>query len=262
VTQPAWPSSEAELIAVQSVLGDLSSGLVAGGAWSIPAEVRIAGCFVAYAAGEAGPGHPGDRAWAAAVLWGTGRSATGLRRSSTVLRGTVQGPNPRQASDVQVQSVVTGTVGAPYSPGLLALREGSILAAALTALSDRPDVVMVDATGVDHPRHAGLALHMGAVLDLPSVGVTHRPLVGQGGWPELRRGATAPIRLGLVEVGRWVCTRTGARPVVAHAGWRTDAATAAELVLMASTPASRTPVPLQEARRVAREARWLGGAGR
>jgi deoxyribonuclease V len=120
---------------------------------------------------------------------------------------------------------------------------------------------MIDATGADHPRQAGLAVHMGAVLDLPSVGVTHRPLVAQGDFPELRRGATAPVRLGLLEVGRWVCTRTGARPVLAHAGWRTDAATAADLVLMASTPAARTPVPLQEARRVAREARWLAGTG-
>jgi deoxyribonuclease V len=69
------------------------------------------------------------------------------------------------------------------------------------------------------------------------------------------------VRLESVEVARWVCTRNGVRPVVAHAGWRTDAETAAELVLMASTPASRTPVPLQEARRVAREARALAGGG-
>jgi deoxyribonuclease V len=62
-------------------------------------------------------------------------------------------------------------------------------------------------------------------------------------------------------VARWVCTRDRSRPVLAHAGWRTDAATAARLVLLASTPAARTPVPLQEARRVAREARSLAGGG-
>jgi deoxyribonuclease V len=49
--------------------------------------------------------------------------------------------------------------------------------------------------------------------------------------------------------------------VVAHAGWRTDPDTAAEVVLLASTQGARTPVPLQEARRVAREARALAGAG-
>jgi deoxyribonuclease V len=54
-----------------------------------------------------------------------------------------------------------------------------------------------------------------------------------------------------------VCTRNGARPLVAHAGWRISPETAVDVVLETSTPAARTPVPLQEARRVAREARSL-----
>jgi deoxyribonuclease V len=154
---------------------------------------------------------------------------------------------------------VADEVPAAYTPGLLALREGPILAAAVNALPYRPDILMVDATGADHPRRAGLAIHMGAALNLPSIGVTHRALHGHGPGPELRRGATAPVRVGALEVARWVCTRTGVRPVLAHAGWRTDAGLAVDLVLRSSTPASRTPVPLQEARRVAREAR--AGAG-
>jgi deoxyribonuclease V len=71
----------------------------------------------------------------------------------------------------------------------------------------------------------------------------------------MRRGATAPVQLDGQTVGVWTCTKPGARPVLAHAGWRTDPDTAAALVLAVSTPAARTPVPLQEARRVAREAR-------
>jgi deoxyribonuclease V len=70
-----------------------------------------------------------------------------------------------------------------------------------------------------------------------------------------------PVRVDDELAGFWVCTKTGARPVVAHAGWRTSPETAAETVLAASTDAARTPVPLQEARRVAREARALAGAG-
>jgi deoxyribonuclease V len=62
-------------------------------------------------------------------------------------------------------------------------------------------------------------------------------------------------------VGFWVCTRTGVRPVVAHAGWRTTPEAAAQVILAASTEGARTPIPLQEARRVAREARALAGAG-
>src|SRR5439155_270280 len=76
-----------------------------------------------------------------------------------------------------------GFGGAPSAPGLLALREGSMLAAAVEALEARPDVLLVDATGRDHPRRAGLALHLGAVLDVPTIGVTHRPLRATGPEP-------------------------------------------------------------------------------
>lgn len=257
-----WPDSEENLVEVQSVLAGRAEAAVAYGLWAPPAAPLIAGCFAAYARGEAGPGHPGDRVWAAAVAWRPAAPGPSGRRSGAVLRGTLLGPAPRQAIDVDAQVVVAGRVPAAYAPGLLALREGPILDQALRSLSHRPDVIMVDATGLDHPRGAGLAIHLGAALDLPSIGATHRPLVGLGGFPDLRRGATAPVMVGDAEVARWVCTRTGSRPVLAHAGWRTDAATAARLVLLASTPAARTPVPLQEARRVAREARALAGGGR
>jgi deoxyribonuclease V len=157
--------------------------------------------------------------------------------------------------------VVAQRVPAAYAPGLLARREGPILAAAVAAavaaLDVLPDVLLVDATGADHPRGAGLAVHLGAVTGLPTVGVTHRPLVAAGREPELQRGATAPLTVDRRCVAFWVCTSTGVRPVVAHAGWRTNAETAAQTVLAASTEAARTPVPLQEARRVAREARAL-----
>jgi deoxyribonuclease V len=157
--------------------------------------------------------------------------------------------------------VVATTVPAAYSPGLLALREGPALAEACARLRPRPDVLLVDATGRDHPRRAGLAVHLGWAAGLPTVGVTHRTLLAEGAMPASPApGNLSPVAAGGETVGYWVRTRTGARPVVAHAGWRTTPAMAAEVVLLASTEAARTPVPLQEARRVAREARWLAGA--
>ena len=39
-------------------------------------------------------------------------------------------------------------------------------------LPDRPDVLVVNGTGRDHPRHAGMAMQLGYLLDLPTVGVT------------------------------------------------------------------------------------------
>jgi deoxyribonuclease V len=108
---------------------------------------------------------------------------------------------------------------------------------------------------VDHPRRAGLALHLGAVLGMPTIGVTHRPLLATGPPPVFERGASSPLLIGADLVGYWVCTRSGSRPVVAHAGWRTSPETAMLLVLACSSQGARTPAPLGEARRVARETR-------
>lgn len=151
--------------------------------------------------------------------------------------------------------MVRGRAGAPYEQGLLALREGALLETAVRALPERPDVLLVDATGSDHPRRAGLALHLGAVLGMPTVGVTHRPLIAEGEWPADERGARSPLLLGGELVGYWVRTKAGTRPLAAHAAWRTDSETAAEVVLSASQ--ARTPEPLRRARRRAREARAL-----
>jgi deoxyribonuclease V len=117
-------------------------------------------------------------------------------------------------------------------------------------------VLLVDATGRDHPRRAGLALQLGAVLGLPTVGVTHRPLLAEGEWPADARGARSPLGLGGKLVGYWLRTRVGTRPLAVHAAWRTDPEAAADVVL--SVAHARTPEPLRRARRRAREARALG----
>lgn len=218
--------------------------------WSPPARpLVVAGCFVAFARGEAGPGHPGDRAWAGAVL---------------------VDEDGRRLAEV----AVTGTAPHPYEVGLLARREGPVLLAAVQALADvapeAPDVVLVDATGRDHPRRAGLAVHLGAVVGLPTVGVTHRGLVGRvTAPPPLERGERVDVVRDGEAVAAWVGTSPGTRPVLAHAGWCTDVDTAVAVVLRTTHPgarslpggtAGRTPEPLRQARQVARLARAAADA--
>ena len=263
-----WPGEADGLVALQEQLGCRAVEALRQEPFRLPAEPLIGGCFVAFAWGEAGPGRPGDRAFAAALVWEPGHESLLRRRRGGVparserraLKGTIR-TEPRRAADVIEQAVVQQAVGAAYVPGLLALREGPVLAAAVEALEEAPDVLLVDASGADHPRRAGLAVHLGWALGLPTVGVTSRPLRAHGGEPELLRGQWSPLTLDGDVVAASVCTRTGARPVVAHAAWRTDVETAVAVAVAASTEGARAPVPLQEARRVAREARDLAGAG-
>jgi deoxyribonuclease V len=254
MSDAVWPTVSARLIEVQEEIAGRSRR---ARLWSMSEAPRMAGCAVAFAPGEAGPGQAGDRAWAAAVLWRPEGGQGQVRREWRTLRGRRPEGGPRQATDVEAQVVVAGVASASYAPGLLAAREGPVLAEALELLDPAPEVLMVDATGLDHPRRAGMAVHLGFALGRPSIGVTSRPLVAAGPQPLLLRGASAPVRIDDEVVGAWVCTRRGVKPIVAHAGWRTEVDTAVRLVLEASTEASRTPVPLQEARRVAREARAL-----
>jgi deoxyribonuclease V len=136
----------------------------------------------------------------------------------------------------------------------MALRLGRLMDAAVRSLSDRPDVLLLDATARDHPRRAGLALHLGVELNLPSIGVTHRPLVATGTWPNDERGATSPLMVGSSVVGCWLRTQAGVRPLAVHPGWRIDLATAVAVV-MSVTGRHRTPEPLRRARQLARRAR-------
>jgi len=130
-----------------------------------------------------------------------------------------------------------------------------LLEAAARALPRLPAVLLVDATGRDHPRRAGLALHLGALLGVPTVGVTHRPLLATGEWPPPRHGERSPLRFDGELVGYWLTTRDGTRPLAVHAAWRTGPDVAADIVLAASSGRARTPEPLRQARHAAREAR-------
>jgi hypothetical protein len=96
-------------------------------------QTHVGGCWVCFPRGLTGPGDLGDPAWAAAVVM-LGRS-------------------------VAETHVVQGVAGAPYEPGLLALRTGPLMERAVRSLESTPDVLLLDATGHDHPRRAGLAIH-------------------------------------------------------------------------------------------------------
>src|SRR5439155_1759503 len=81
---------------------------------------------------------------------------------------------------------------------------------------DVRDVLLVDATGRDHPRRAGLALHLAARLDVPSIGVTGSTLMAEGAWRPDAPGATSRLRLGAEVVGFWGGAVPGARALTVH----------------------------------------------
>ncbi len=83
----------------------------------------------------------------------------------------------------------------PYIPGFLSFREVPVLKEALAQLSKCPEVILVDGQGILHPRCLGLASHLGLEVDLPTVGVAKKPLVGEFKSPAEKTGSWEPIIL-------------------------------------------------------------------
>ncbi|WP_280587669.1 endonuclease V, partial [Halorubrum sp. Boch-26] len=96
---------------------------------------------------------------------------------------------------VEYASAIT-PLSTPYVPGLLAFREGEPILAALDALDAEPDLLVCDGSGRIHFREAGLATHVGVLLDVPSVGVAKSLLCGEPDDPtdERPEGWRTPIR--------------------------------------------------------------------
>jgi deoxyribonuclease V len=227
VALPGWPRTRAELEDAQATLGAARPPPW----WWDGGFLRVAGCAVVSRRGGAVAGEEEFGFAAAALVELGGENLPALAYAEAV-----------------------GALGAGFESGLLALREGPLLAEAVVALPEHPGLLLVHAAGRDHPRGCGLAVMLGAALGLPSVGVTRRPLVAGGAPPEDRVGARAPLTRDGEEVACRVRTRAGAHPIVAHAGWRTTPEIAAEVVL-AATRGTRFPEPLRRAVQRARALR-------
>ncbi len=146
---------------------------------------------------------------------------------------------------VEQVTAVAG-VNFPYVPGYLFFREGPAVLAALAKLTRRPDLLMVDGHGTAHPKKAGYACLLGALLDIPSIGCAKSRLVGSYEEPGREKGDFSPLVFGGETVGAVVRTRRGVRPVFVSAGHLTGLDEAVDIVLRCATK-FRIPEPLRAA---------------
>ena len=156
-----------------------------------------------------------------------------------------------EGGDVVATATATSRMRQSYQPGYLALSCGPLFEEVVRALSRRPDVLLVNACGRDHARGAGLAIHVGAALDIATVGITERPHLATSSEPGPNRGGWSPLSLRNRLVGFRLRTVAGAQPIAVHASWRTSPETAREVAL-ATAEGTRIPEPLQRARQLAR----------
>jgi len=66
----------------------------------------------------------------------------------------------------------------PYKSSYLFYREGPAILEAFNKLENKPDILLVEANGILHPRRIGMASHLGILLETATIGVTKRLMLG------------------------------------------------------------------------------------
>lgn len=138
--------------------------------------------------------------------------------------------------------VVEERVDFPYVPGFLSFREAPLLLSAWERLSVIPDLVMVDAHGIAHPRRLGLASHLGLLLDIPTIGCAKSILCGRHAELGDDPGASAFLLDNGEVIGAALRTKRGTRPVYVSVGHKLDLEAALHWV-MACCHGYRLPEP-------------------
>ncbi len=108
----------------------------------------------------------------------------------------------------------------PYVPGFLSFREIPAILAALENLDETPDLLMVDGQGIAHPRRLGIAAHLGALLDIPAIGVAKSRLTGTYSEPGPRRGDRSPLYDRGETIGTVLRSRDNTAPLYISPGHR------------------------------------------
>ena len=87
-----------------------------------------------------------------------------------------------KSKSVEWTNVVSEEITFPYIPSFLSFRELPLLLNAIDAARDQgrmADLILVDGSGILHPRRAGIATMLGILVDVPTVGVTKKHLAGK-----------------------------------------------------------------------------------
>ena len=87
-----------------------------------------------------------------------------------------------EGQHILAEQAITLPARFPYITGFLAFRELPVLCALLDAAESagvQPDVLLVDGSGIVHPRGVGVASHLGVIRGVPTIGVTKTLLCGR-----------------------------------------------------------------------------------
>lgn len=118
----------------------------------------------------------------------------------------------------------------PYVPGLLSFREVPVIIKALELLKRKPDLLMIDGHGIAHPRHLGIASHIGVESGFPTIGVAKKKLVGHHrALHSVTSGKAVDLIYKDQKVGAALCSKPRCNPLYVSPGHKISMEQALEI---------------------------------
>lgn len=152
----------------------------------------------------------------------------------------------------------------PYITSYLAFRELPLLIELIESARAEgrgADVLLVDGSGMLHPRRAGMATYLGVLVAQPTVGVTKKLLSGQVDLDAMRPLESRSVRLDGVATGVAIRPTAGShRPIFVSPGHGVDPSEA-ETIVRRFLLGRRLPEPLYWADRLSRDSARRGEVG-
>jgi len=147
-------------------------------------------------------------------------------------------------------------VSFPYIPGYLSFREVPVLVKSFEKLNIEPDVVICDGQGIAHPRRLGLASHLGIVLNVPTIGVAKKRLVGEYSMPDEEAGSYSELIYKNKKIGIVFRSRKYVKPIFISPGHKVDFDTSIKIVKNV-VKKFRIPLPIRKAHKYVNEMRKM-----
>lgn len=130
----------------------------------------------------------------------------------------------------------------PYSPNLVAFREGPAIIELYRELENKPDILIIDGNGALHPNRVGVASYVGVLLNKPSIGVAKELIYGN--LEEDKILFNSEIK------GYAIKTKDYARPVFVMPGHNISIEKAVEVIKNSASSEFKLPLPLHLAHRL------------
>lgn len=131
--------------------------------------------------------------------------------------------------EVRKKNHVISDAEFPYVPTFLTFREGPPVVKLFRKLRVKPDILIIDGNGQLHPRKAGIATHIGVILDMPTIGVAKTLLCGKCEQP-MKIGEYGEIMYQNEVRGTVLKSKEGCNPIYISVGHRISLMTATKIV--------------------------------